>query len=136
MFNGSGILGHCFWKFSHRFVGPLGQFKGSAVIGGMMIALCSFRYFVMDQKPQYAGFWWRGKDEVRIRVEERLKTANLPEQLTESGFDCFSHYFERTYFDAVKQGYSEVMRIAATRIKHRPKLDFEKARMPMVEVRW
>ena len=53
----------------------------------------------------------------------------------ESGFDCFSHYFERTYFDAVKQGYSEVMRIAATRIKHRPKLDFEKARMPMVEVR-
>ena len=33
------------------------QINGNWTHWVMMIAPCSFRYFVMDQKPQYAGFW-------------------------------------------------------------------------------
>ena len=58
----------------------------------------------------------------------RLKAGDLPKQSSESGFNCFSHYAERTYYDAVKNGYSKIMsRMAATCIKKRLKIDYEKA---------
>ena len=76
---------------------------------GCIIAPCWFRYVVMDQEPKYAVFLCRGKGEVKVRTGERLKAGDLPKQSTESGFNCFSHYAERNYLDAVKNGYSKIM---------------------------
>ncbi len=63
---------------------------------GSMIGPCHFRRVEMDQGPKYAIFLCRGKGEVKIKTGESLKAGNLLEQSTKSGFDCFSHYAERT----------------------------------------
>ena len=70
---------------------------------GSVIGPCHFRKVVMDQEPRYAVSLCSGKDEVRVKVGEFLKASNTSNREPRKNFNCFEHYFKRTYYDALKR---------------------------------